>query len=194
MRRRSALAGICGTLTGLAGCLNPPSTQAPGANRGPELVEYDLVQYEQGYPMVEEEPGTVRLFASDRRAREAIDPAAGTDPDAVASVLDAIEFDRDRLLYVAAEGPDPNHREIRVGNLGVRTGASTRSDDGLDRDAPALVGGAALRRSGEADGDGPTGASALLRAQFEGEPPDQALITLEDGWQFQSEVGALAED
>ena len=190
MDRRAALrAGVLGVSGALAGCLGPvgengrvPTESVPRSVlrvTDAETVRF-AVRRAVGW---DEASGFVVLVDSAARQRALLTKYRLPDDrrDRILEFLEDVDYGRERLVLVESVGPDQCHDALEVEAVGVGDGGIT---------AEATV------RTSDADDCGQALAypSSLLRARFNGEPPDEATVEVTDGRGGTSTVTATAGD
>lgn len=131
----------------------------------------------------DDDAGYVVIVGSEERQRSLITKYGLPDDrrDRILAFLDGIDYTRDRLLLVESVGPDQCHDRLEITDVAV-------DDEGITAEAT-------VRRSdADACGEALAFPSALLRATFNGEPPDSAAIDVTNGRGGDATVTATAED
>lgn len=179
----------------LAGCLSGTLESDPGGSDGGDddevtVIEHDVVplavETDRPWWYDDDEPtGYVDLFATGESVHERL--PFGRVPedrrDEVQQFVEATDFEVARLLYVASVGPNACYSEVAVSDLGVEAdrivGSAAAIDSTADEDDEELACAQVV-----------TFPSALVRVEFDGEPPNDASIEITDGWGDEAIVGA----
>lgn len=187
--RRGALrAGCLGVAAALAGCLGAGEdgripTESPPKSvltvTGSSTTQFAV----RGSVGWDDDAGFVVIVDSEERERSLLTKYGLPDDrrDRILEFLDGIDYSSERLVLVESVGPDRCHDELEVGEVevgdeGIHAEATVRTaDDGAC--AQAL-----------------TYPSALIRARFNGEPPDRAAIDVTNGRGGDAIVTATVED
>lgn len=211
MNRRTLLrtAGL-GLAVGLAGCAadggagdggtptggptetaTPTPTPSPTPDGGTALVGSETVQYSATsalpgwYDGRDGPPGQVVVIDAAERAEAALSPG-DLPPDrrgAVEELLEAVDYDRDLLLYVQSGGPDTCYSQVEVADLALVEEGLTGTARAVDTSEP-----------GEGCGDALTFPAALVRATFDGAPPTTVALEIADGFGQTATVTGSADD
>ena len=185
--RRSLLAAVAAGGAALAGCLGdgervptespPKSVLAVTDSATTRFATRRSVGWDDG------RPGYAVVVDSEERQRALLRKYDLPDDrrDRIIEFLDGIDYGAERLLLVESAGPDGCHDRLDLGAAGT---------DGAGLRATATV--------EERDDDDCTEAlvypSSLLRAAFNGDPPDRAAVEVTDGRGESATVKASVDD
>jgi len=186
--RRSLLAAVAASGTALAGCLGgdgervptespPKSVLAVTDSATTRFTSRGSVGWDDG------RPGYAVVVDSEERQRALLRKYDLPDDrrDRIIEFLDGIDYGSERLLLVESVGPDGCHDRLDLG--------------AVDTDDAGLRATATVEERDEEDC---TGAlvypSSLLRAAFNGDPPDRAAVELTDGGGDSATVTASVDD
>lgn len=200
--RRRALQLAAGSLGALvAGCVggspsgatdtDSPTETSTDETLGPatQLVDSETV----AVPAGSSEPdwagddavGHVTLAVTEQRAEAMVGPFELPEKKrhSMNEVLRATDFDTSVLALVETVGPDSCYDAVEVSGLGVEdaelVGEAAAADTSDDETACA---------------EAVTYSAALVRATFDGAPPERATVTITDGWGESAEVTAAVDD
>jgi len=162
----------------------------PGGGPG-DVTDTDVVQYgPPGAPGPWPDDATgstgVAVLIDDRdRATAVLAPgeSSGDRRESLESFAEETDFATQRLLYVGSTGPDGCHDEIAFADVERGDGRLAVSAEVVDTAGPD-----------EGCAQVVTDTGAVLRASFDGDPADEAAVTITDGWGDSDEVVVATAD
>ena len=187
--RRSLLATVAAGGAALAGCLGGDSERVP-TESPPKSVLAVTDSATTGFTTRRSvgwddgRPGYAVIIDSEERQRTLLRKYDLPDDrrDRIIEFLDGIDYGAERLLLVESAGPDECHDRLDLGaagidDAGLRVTATVEKRDDDDDCTEALV-----------------YPSSLLRATFNGDPPDRAAVEVTDGRGESATVKASVDD
>ena len=185
--RRSLLAAVAAGSAALAGCLGDgervPTESPPKSVLAVTDSATTGFATRRSADWDDEAAGHVVVVDSEERQRALLSKYDLPDDrrGRILESLDGIDYGSERLVLVESVGPDECHDRLRIDEVGiadsgVRATATVEGSDGGDC-AELLV-----------------YPSSLLRASFNGDPPDRAAVEVTDGRGESATVTASVDD
>jgi hypothetical protein len=182
-RRDALLAGAGGLSAILAGCVGGDGNSGNGNGNGGDPVSVrDVATLDVGSSLAvpywrrQDEEAVGVVYRYDSSDIQGPDAQALHDSDAdVQSFVEATDFETATLLQIGAVGPDTCHNTVDVTGFAVEDGT--------------LVGRASTSApEGQGCGSAETHPWVLVRVDFDGTPPENAELTITDGWDDEATV------
>jgi predicted nucleic acid-binding Zn-ribbon protein len=190
-RRDALLAGAGGLSAILAGCVGGDGNSGNGngngkgngnGNGGDPVSVRDVATLDVGSSLAvpywrrQDEEAVGVVYRYDSSDIQGPDAQALHDSDAdVQSFVEATDFETATLLQIGAVGPDTCHNTVDITGFAVEDGT--------------LVGRASTSApEGQACGSAETHPWVLVRVDFDGTPPENAELTITDGWDDEATV------